>query len=197
MNKNNNNHDKEYSLTDFSSIISSPVFLAVLVLAFILGLSTVFGFFQDPRKLKAIIDIVSQRIFISEVARSIKTPRVASYKRSAISSGQLQTIYKWGGYIVASSLDGERYSILSEQFTFVEMVPVSRSMKVGSIDYDIASKKFWGKLNIRLGLMDKQSTNLSYVIQSDKTVAMTPISPYYSLDKDSLKYSLGVTASES
>ena len=192
MNNNNNNHNKEYSLTNFSSILSSPIFLAVLVLAFILGLSSVFGFFQNPRKLKAIIDIVSHRLFISEVARDLKAPLAAiSYKRNAVFSGQLQTIYQRDGYIIASSLDSERYSLLSEKVKLVGMAPVPSGMRVGSIDYDIASKKFWSKLNIRLGLVGRKNTNLSYVIQSDKTIGMNPISPYYSLGVDSLRYSLG------
>ncbi len=74
------NKEEPYSISGFSDLINSPVFLAILLLTFILGLSSVFGFFQNPQKLRLIIELINQRVNISET-KSHQAPNatISSY----------------------------------------------------------------------------------------------------------------------
>ena len=196
IDKNKNDNNEEYSAAGFSDIISSPIFLVVLILTFILGLSSVFGFFQNPRKLKAIIDLISQRVFISDVQQKPQFPHIVNNNIDSILPWQLKAIYKRDGYVTASSLNEERYSIFSKEFKRVETASKSiDSTLVVRLNYDITSQEFWGDLNIGLGLA-KKSLNLAYVADTNKIIGV-PMSPYYSLGNERLKYSLVAMASES
>ena len=54
-----------YSSTNMSDLLSSPVFYSVIALSFILGVSSIFGFFNNPRKLKTVVDVISQKILVN------------------------------------------------------------------------------------------------------------------------------------
>ena len=53
-----------YSTTGFKDVIASPVFYAVLFITFILGFFSVFGFLQNPLKLKAAVNIISKKVSV-------------------------------------------------------------------------------------------------------------------------------------
>lgn len=175
MNKKYKNNKEVYSITGFSDLVASPFFYSILIITVILGLASTFGFFQNPKKLKRIIDIISHRVFISEV-RPFNMSKVVNNRAYSIEEEKLTIIYRRDGNITASSLNRDRYSIFSEQFSLKEagFNPVNRMV---AIDYDISSSQFLGALNFKQ-------------LQAD--LVSTPISPYYSLEKDRLRYSLGV-----
>jgi len=168
------NTKEVYSTTGFSDLVSSPFFLSVLILTIILGLASTFGFFKNPRKLKLIIDLISQRIFISE-AKIQTLPRVVHSQAYAMEQRELQVISKKDGNITVSSLNKDRYTILSsDDFSFNNNASLNPTISV-SIDYNIASLRFWGSLN---------SSN------SNRLIIGAPISPSYSLDIDQSQYDL-------
>ena len=206
MNNKEHNQQDEFLVSGVSRIVSSPVFIAILVLTFILGVSSVFGFFQNPRKLKAIIDLIHRSVFVSKVRQMPYFPEVASDNQKdkvLLQTGQLQTIYKRNGYVTASSLEDERYSIFSKEFSLDSLASKQKNNKIDrfitDFDYNVASKNFWRNLSIGM-----QTSNEHYIFLGYKnpdlqragngsilnSIIGVPISPYYSLDKNSLRYSL-------
>ena len=146
-NKSQNNRE-EYSITGFSELVSSPFFFSVLILTIILGLASTFGFFKNPRKFKLIIDLISQRIFISEADQNI-APKIVSNRAYSIAQKELQVVSKKDGNITISSLDKDRYAIFSEDFLLqdINFLPKDTMVSV-SIDYNISSSRFWGDLSL-------------------------------------------------
>ena len=130
-----NNKEEYYSITGFSELVASPFFYSILILTVILGLASTFGFFQNPRKLKLIIDLISQRVFISE-AKQIQIPKVVNSRAYLIAQDKLKIIYRRDGNITASSLNGDRYSIFGEQYSLKEVGfnPVNR---IVAINYNL------------------------------------------------------------
>lgn len=180
---------EEYSITGFADVVSSPIFYSVIILTIILGLASVFGFFQNPLRLKLIIDLISQRVSISKVENKTATEYPSNTENSKASLindlypdtyKKLKIIYQRDGKITASSLDDSRYSILKdideknssdEDASLNSMIPVS-------LDYNISSPHFWGKLSQK-----KPTENLLTDIQ---------LSPYDSLQTGDSIYSLKV-----
>jgi hypothetical protein len=157
--------EEVYSATELSDLLSSPVFYSVLSLTFILGISSIFGFLQNPRKFKVVVDIISERVVSSEV--------------KSVSFNQVK--YS----LVQSEYDrNERYNIFSNDL-FVSNT--SQNVERVSFNYDITSKQFWGNLDSsRIESAAEESRRES----SDALVIGTPLSPdYYSPDSDA-KYTM-------
>lgn len=169
--KNNN----EYSTTGFSDLVGSPFFYSVLLITFILGFASVYGFFQNPRKLKLIIDVISQRVFISEVEKDY-APTAVNNREYSISHEKLQLVYRRDGNITTSSLEKNRYSIFAEEFVLDEkQMHSTDSFASSDIDYSLLSPEFREKINL-----------------IDLKVVMfgTQKTPHYILKKDIFRYSL-------
>lgn len=169
--KNNN----EYSTTGFSDLVGSPFFYSVLLITFILGFASVYGFFQNPRKLKLIIDVISQRVFISEVEKDY-APTSVNNREYSISHEKLQLVYRRDGNITTSSLEKNRYSIFAEEFVLDEkQMHSTDSFASSDIDYSLLSPEFREKINL-----------------IDLKVVMfgTQKTPHYILKKDIFRYSL-------
>jgi len=60
-----------YSSTDLSDLLSSPIFYSIIALTFILGFSSIFGFFNNPRKLKTVVDAISQKVMIQPNSNAV------------------------------------------------------------------------------------------------------------------------------
>jgi len=165
MKKKAPNTKEVYSITGFSDLVSSPFFFSVLILTIILGLASTFGFFKNPRKLKLIIDLISQRIFISD-ATTQTLSKVVYNQAYTIEQKELQVISKKDGNITASSLNKDRYAILSNDDLNVDYSSFDPKITV-AIDYNIASLRFWGSLNPS---------------KSNRLVIGAPLTPNYSLD---------------
>ena len=140
--KNNDAESRVYSTTGFSDLVSSPVFYSVLVLTILLGLSSAFGFFQNPLKLKAVIEVISQKVSLSD---DIKM-RSVSQRGYSISSGLQRSANSKSTF---SMIDKDRYSILAKSFSALQNSRESNSsIKLVSFDYDITSKQFWSDLDL-------------------------------------------------
>jgi len=64
MNKNqqSNNEPKIYSTSGFKDTLASPVFYPVIVVAIVLGVTSIFGLTQNPLKLKTVVNIIHQKV---------------------------------------------------------------------------------------------------------------------------------------
>jgi len=163
--------EEVYSSTELSDLLSSPVFYSVLAITFILGLSSVFGFFENPRKLKTVVDVISEKVVTADV-------NTVSYRQ------------------VKYSHNNDRYNILrSDLFTTNTVrsdlfsTNTVKNIESVSFNYDITSKQFWGNLDSsRIESAAEESLRES----SDALVIGTPLSPeYHSPESDSdAKYSM-------
>ncbi len=162
--------EEVYTSTELSDLLSSPVFYSVIALTFILGLSSIFGFFQNPRKLKTVVDIISEKV------SSIQTNTV-SFDNEQYSLVQPEI----------DELSG-RYSIFSNDLFTVSYDQNSRrSIERVSFNYDITSKRFWGNLDSsRIESAAEESRREN----KDAVMIGTPLSPEYYSEQGDSKYSM-------
>ena len=111
--------EEVYSSTELSDLLSSPVFYSVLALTFFLGLSSIFGFFENPRKLKTVVDVISEKVVTADV-------NTVSYRQ------------------VKYSHNNDRYNILRSDLFATNTV---KNIESVSFNYDITSKQFWENLD--------------------------------------------------
>ena len=166
-----------YRITGFSDILASPVFYIVLVLTIFLGLSSIFGFLQNPRKLKAVIDVIHHKTVISQNYTTDKKYSLMSViKNENLEVGSSSTV---------SYLDESRYSIFSDDFYLDFNAIATDGIQHVSFNYDITSKQFWGDLEMGRILPTVEGTTESLL----PLILGVPIDSSLLLDDDS-KYSI-------
>ncbi|MCF6189650.1 MAG: hypothetical protein L3J51_04155 [Cocleimonas sp.] len=174
--KNKNNAKEEvYSATELSDLLSSPVFYSVLVLTFLLGLSSVFGFLQNPRKLKTVVDAISEKVSIYQNIE----PGFGVDQYSSYGSSVDDVLY----------LENNRYSILSKElFAPIDKATEKNIQKV-SFNYDITSKQFWGNLD---SSSIESASEESIRKNTENWRLGTPLSSDYYIDQTDSIYALKV-----
>jgi len=171
----NKNREEVYSSTGLSDLVSSPVFYSVLALTFLLGLSSVFGFLQNPRKLKTVVDVISEKVSI--------------YQNSEAGFGVDQySAYKSLDDVV-SYLDNNRYSILSKDLFTPTDKAIEHSVKKIAFNYDITSNEFWGNLDSSSIESASEETIRKSI---DNWELGAPLSSEYYSDQNDSIYSLKV-----
>ena len=177
----NINKSPVYKITGFSDIIASPVFYSILFLALILGLSSIFGFLQNPRKLKAVVDVIHQKVSVSGSNSRNKYSLIQSLDRMQMERDTVEPI-------TISYLDKNRYSIFSNSLDLVSMTDSAVQTKV-SFDYDITSKEFWGTFdNIKAASrLDDELNKLDILLPG------VPLDDKYTVEQGDEKYSLGAS----
>ncbi len=134
--KNNKTTDKEvYSNTDLSDLLSSPVFYSVIALTFILGLSSIFGFLQNPQKLKTVVDVISSKVV------SANHSNLVSYE-----GDKYALLQSSSNDVTADRVTRDRYDILSNDLSVASANNQAGIQRV-TFNYDITSKQFWGSLD--------------------------------------------------
>jgi len=175
-----------YSSTDISDLLSSPIFYSVIALTFILGLSSIFGFFNNPRKLKTVVDVISQKILLNPNSNTVSFEESNDFQLQKYSL-KAPVISKGISFKLASN----PYSIFSEYNYFnsaTSAVRLNKQAQAVSFDYDITSKQFWGNLDAhQLEALLDEDKNLS----GDYLMLGVPLSSEYSsLEEGDKKYSM-------
>jgi len=167
-----------YRITGFTDIIASPVFYIVLVLTIFLGLSSIFGFLQNPRKLKTVIDVIHHKTVISHTS--------SVDKKYSLTSVMNNENFVDRDSSTVSYLDDSRYSIFSHDINLDFSELATDGIQHVSFNYDITSKQFWGYLEMGrlLPSIEDTSENLNPLILG------TPIDSNLLLDNDDSKYSM-------
>ena len=73
---------KVYSTTGFKDTLASPLFYSVAVVSLVLGIASIFGFLQNPLKLKAVANAVHNKVSISSPVRSSPRNNLYSLNQS-------------------------------------------------------------------------------------------------------------------
>ena len=186
--------EEVYSSTDLSDLLSSPVFYSVIALTFILGLSSVFGFFNNPRKLKMVVDAIGQKILISPNSNTVSFDADEDFllqKYSLKKSLKIAVMNKASD----EKLNEDPYHVFSKLIVLDAEPNFKRELKKEfkriSFDYDITSKQFWGKLDassIESAIEESQRQGSGAL--GGALIIGTPLSPEYSLEQGDGKYSM-------
>ena len=111
MKNKKNKGEQIYRTTGVLDLLSSPAFYAVLFLSAFLGLFTVYGFIDNPLRLKAKVDSLIAKVFPSE-------RQIAIHNIELLSDND--ALAKYVGSLVDNTdntlVDNNRYGLFSEQF---------------------------------------------------------------------------------
>ena len=132
-----NKKTEVYCISGFRDTLASPVFYPVIVVSIVLGLASIFGFVQNPLKLKAIVNVIHQKVAETKVVNeSWKNGiyRVAGHAESKKESTHTQS---------AKVL--ELFSDLDENTP--EKISVEGDFERIAFNYDVTSERFWSDLD--------------------------------------------------
>lgn len=173
-----------YSTTGFSDLISSPIFYPVLILTILLGLSSTFGFLQNPLKLKAVVDIISDKVSLSEGNKI----RAVNQNEYSVAHGLMKYDLEKS---TALFINGDRYSIFARDLSGVNSKFVQGSgIRRVSFDYDITSRQFWGDLDLSKIESTLEESRRKH---RDALITGTPLELKAPTNRVGSLYSLGVS----
>jgi hypothetical protein len=123
---------KVYSTTGFKDTLASPLFYSVAAVALVLGIASIFGFLQNPLKLKAVANAVHNKVHISSPVRS--SPRNNLYS--------LEQSFKNKDYRT------DKNQIQNQpQSVEVEQPQNMGGLNRVSFNYDVTANDFWTDLD--------------------------------------------------
>ncbi|GAA0426732.1 hypothetical protein GCM10009133_39130 [Cocleimonas flava] len=123
---------KVYSTTGFKDTLASPLFYSVAAVALVLGIASIFGFLQNPLKLKAVANAVHNKVHISSPVRS--SPRNNLYS--------LEQSFKNKDYRT------DKNQIQNQpQSVEVEQPQHMGGLNRVSFNYDVTANDFWTDLD--------------------------------------------------
>jgi len=174
-----------YSSTDLSDLLSSPIFYSVIALTFILGLSSIFGFFNNPRKLKTVVDVISQKLLVNPNSNTVSFDVDEDYllQKYSLKTSMINREERYSSMATAN-----HYDIFSKPIILGSSPRANKNIQLVSFDYDITSKQFWGDLDasrIESAIAESQRQN------RDALMIGAPLSSEYSLGEGDNKYSMG------
>ena len=131
-----NTKSEVYSISGFKDTLASPVFYPVIVASLVLGVASIFGFVQNPLKLKAMVNVIHQKVGETRVV-------------SGSINDQL--------YVIAHRDDAKEvsYKQSNEVFTLFsnldeikpEKMAVDGDIERIAFNYDVTSERFWTDLD--------------------------------------------------
>jgi len=183
-NKNKLGTTNVYSTTGFSDLVSSPIFYPVLILTILLGLSSTFGFLQNPLKLKAVVEIISKKVSLSESNKI----RAVNQNKFSVAHGLLQHDVEKD---TVSFINGDRYSIFVRDFSSANSnFEQGSGIRPVSFDYDITSRQFWGDLDLSKIESTLEESQRKY---RDALITGTPLELTSPTNRADSLYSLSVS----
>lgn len=132
--------DAVYRRPEFSDLLTSNNFYTVSAIALVLGISSAFGFIQNPRKLKAVVDTLSYKVSIAHPNNQRMSYQVFQEERYDLSA----SIENYGssvGSIRQKSRFSENNKYLFEPRNLVRSS--GKHIQRVAFSYDITSDKFW------------------------------------------------------
>ncbi|MEH6455573.1 MAG: hypothetical protein V7749_04590 [Cocleimonas sp.] len=131
-----NSKPEVYSISGFRDTLASPVFYPVVVVSLVLGIASIFGLVQNPLKLKAMVNVIHQKVSETKIVRGSIDDQL---------------------YTLADNVEPE--TVLHKQSTRVielfsnlnEMKPTKMSVEGDfervAFNYDVTSERFWSDLD--------------------------------------------------
>lgn len=134
---NKNVKSEIYSTSGFRDTLASPVFYPVIVVSLVLGIASIFGFVQNPLKLKAMVNVIHQKVAETKVVNdSFKNDLYVLTNRS-LSENKSSFEQQTNNLELFSSLDQNA----------PEKTSVTEGFERIAFNYDITSDHFWSGLD--------------------------------------------------
>ena len=148
--------EKVYSTTGFKDTLASPMFYSVAVVALVLGIASIFGFLQNPLKLKAVANAVHNKISTGSPVRSSPRNNLYSlnqsfkYKDYRPEISQLSRLEKY-------DIQSKPEHVLAFEQLLIDGAPQKRISNEPShtnfkfhhvsFNYDVTANDFWSGLD--------------------------------------------------
>lgn len=140
-----NDKTEVYSVSGFRDTLASPVFYPVIVVAILLGVTSILGFVQNPLKLKSMVNVIHQKVAITnvvngtlenklyKVSNNKETTKIQTFQ-SSVSNDQIRSFDLF--------LDFD-----TDLVTHSKKMPVDKSIERIAFNYDVTSENFWTDLD--------------------------------------------------
>ena len=130
------NKSEVYSTSGFKDTLASPVFYPVIVVSLVLGVASIFGFVQNPLKLKAIVNVIHQKVAETKVVSGSINDQLYSISERAeaeqVSYNQHTKVIK-----LFSNLNKSKPEKMAVEGDFERI----------AFNYDVTSESFWSDLD--------------------------------------------------
>ena len=136
--KQNNNKPEIYSTSGFRDTLASPVFYPVIVVALVLGVTSIFGFVQNPLKLKAVVNVIHQKVAVTKVVNE-------SFREGFYSVSKSEPTLTSETSFKPSVKAFDLFSNINE--TTPEKMAVEGNFERIAFNYDVTSESFWSDLD--------------------------------------------------
>jgi hypothetical protein len=144
MNKKRKYKEPEiYSTTGFKDVLASPLFYSIAVITFVLGVSSIFGFLQNPLKLKAVVSAINHKISSDSLIKSPATQNVFSLSENFY--GLLQKDANENLKHPSEKMKFELYQDRVEENA--RNNSFEKDLHRVAFNYDITSNNFWSDLD--------------------------------------------------
>lgn len=142
----NNGKTEVYSTSGFKDTLASPVFYPVVVVAIVLGVTSMLGLVQNPLKLKSMVSVIHQKVSISNVVNDSYQDKRYSMATENHSASALSLIAATNDSIFPDSTEqSDVYSNLDRNIT--EKMTIDEPVERIAFNYDVTSESFWRDLD--------------------------------------------------
>lgn len=130
-----------YSVSGFRDTLASPVFYPVIVVALVLGVTSILGFVQNPLKLKSMVNVIHQKVSTSQVVNS-------AYDDSLYNISQSAEATDAPSFASTTLKSFDLFSsIYTKTLNTKQKMPVDKSIERIAFNYDVTSENFWTDLD--------------------------------------------------
>lgn len=129
-----------YSTTGFKDTLASPLFYSIAVVALVLGIASIFGFLQNPLKLKAVASAVHNKVHIGSPVSSSPKHDLYSLNQSFKQKTDNQSTPKF-------VQDFEALLIETQKQTESQTQNSHSGLQRVSFNYDVTASDFWTDLD--------------------------------------------------
>ena len=142
----NKNESEVYSISGFRDTLASPVFYPVIVVTLVLGVTSIFGFVQNPLKLKSVVNVIQQKVGTREIVNDSFNLSQAYIDNMSSKNIKELTINTKRNF--ASTETNYAFDLFSDNETsFNEKTPVDGNFERIAFNYDVTSESFWTDLD--------------------------------------------------
>ena len=141
MNKNqqSSNEPKIYSTSGFKDTLASPVFYPVIVVAIVLGVTSIFGLTQNPLKLKTVVNIIHQKVATEVTVNSTLDDKYYSDFDLSKTKSRLQK-----ETLTSKKMTDTDYVLFQAN---TEATNANDTLERYAFNYDVVSESFWSDLD--------------------------------------------------
>jgi len=140
MKKQHSEKTEVYSISGFKDTLASPVFYPVIVVAMVLGVTSMFGFVQNPEKLKSMVDVMHQKVATTNLVNGTVNDQLYRVSQTKQSSNNRSLESQISSFQLFTEID-------TTSVENIEKMPVHKDIERIAFNYDVTSENFWTELD--------------------------------------------------